>query len=177
MRLCFCYHCRSLSRIDDYDGDYAEDGEPLNDHLLENWVQRHRHGLDTSVEPGTTRDAHPGGRVFPFEGRDIEVHDGRLDGVKVVVANEVEQVRAELAKAGVEVFELKDELKDDAQKCFIRHKRPQYPDRKCIDYHTDSKWLGRRERLEGQTFNVRQGYLCAFCPYETNVSIARRGYN
>lgn len=177
MRLCYCYHCKTLSKIDDYDGAFHADGEPVADHLLVNWIRRHGHGLDMSVEPGTTRSAHPGGRVFAFEGRDIEVHEGRLDGVKVDVANEVEYVRSELAQAGQEVFALKDELKDDAQKCFIKHGRPTWPDKKCIDYHDDSKWLGTTERAEGEEFNVRQGYLCSFCPYEVNVSIARRGFN
>jgi hypothetical protein len=177
MRLAFCYSCKTLSKLDDYDGGFNEDGDPVSDHLLDNWVERHGHGLDTTVEPGTTRNAHPGGRVFPFEGREIEVTGGRLDGVGVTVANEVEQVRAELAKVGVEVFALKDELVDDAQKCFVKHKRPEYPDKKCIDYHDDSKWLGKRIKVEGQRFNTRQGYLCSYCPYEVNVSIARRGYN
>ena len=177
MRLAYCYSCKTLSKIDDYDGGYTDDGEPTSDYLLENWIERHKHGLNTNVEPGATRDAHPGGVVFPFEGRDIEVTGGRLDGVGVQVANEVEQVRAELARAGHEVFALKDELREDANGCFIKHKRPTYPDKKCIDYHDDSKWLGRKETVDDQTVAVQQGYLCSFCPYETNVSIARRGYN
>jgi hypothetical protein len=169
MRLCYCYHCKTLSKIADYDGEYSFDSEPLNDVLLENWVQRHMHGF--------TEEQHPGGRVFAFQGRDIEVQGGRLDGVGVDIANEVEHVRSELAQAGHDVFELKDELKDEAQKCFLKHKRPEYPDKKCIDYHDDSKWLGRKEKIEGQRVHTQQGYLCSFCPYETNVSIARRGYN
>lgn len=177
MRLAFCYHCKTLSKLSDYEGTYADDGEPYDDALLEDWVLRHRHGLDTNVDPGTTRDAHPGGRIFPFKGRDIEIHEGRFDGVAVPVANEVEQVRAELAKVGLEIADLKDELRDDAQKCFVKHSRPMYPDRPCIDYHSDAKWLGRKERIEGQTINVQQGYLCSHCPYEVAVSIVRRGYN
>jgi hypothetical protein len=169
MRLCFCYSCRTLSKIDDYDGGYHDDGEPISDHLLENWIARHMHGL--------SEDDHPGGRVFPFEGRDIEVEGGRLDGVRVDVANEIEAVRSELSRAGVEVQALRDELREDAHSCFIKHKRPMYPDRKCIDYHDDAKWLGRRIKVDGERINVRQGYLCSFCPYETAVSIARRGFN
>jgi hypothetical protein len=167
MRLCYCYHCKTLSKIDDYAGAYREDSEPINDVLLENWVERHMHGYSV--------DQHPGGRVFAFVGRDIEIQGGR-DGVGVDVANEVEHVRSELAQAGHDVFELKDELKDDAQKCFVKHKRPMYPDRKCIDYHADSKWLGHKERAEGQDFDTQQGYLCSFCPYETAVSIVSRGF-
>jgi hypothetical protein len=169
MRLCYCYHCHTLSKIADYEGEYREDSQPLNDVLLENWVQRHMHGF--------SEEQHPGGRVFAFVGRDIEVQGGRFDGRGVPVANEVEHVRTELARAGQEVFELKDELKEDAHKCFLRHKRPTYPDRKCIDYHDDSKWLGRKEHIEGQTLAVQQGYLCSYCPYEVNVSVTRRGYN
>jgi|KBSMisStandDraft_5_1062788.scaffolds.fasta_scaffold04761_10 hypothetical protein len=169
MRLAFCYHCKTLSRLDDYEGGFHDDGEPVSDHLLVNWVERHMHGL--------SEDQHPGGRVFPFEGRDIEVTGGRMDGVGVQVANEVEQVRAELAKVGQEIFELKDELVEDANKCFVKHSRPTYPDRKCIDYHDDSKWLGRRVKVDGQRFNTQQGYLCSYCPYEVNVSIASRGFN
>jgi hypothetical protein len=168
VRLCYCYHCKTLSKIADYDGEYTFDSEPLNDALLENWVERHMHGYSV--------DQHPGGRVFAFVGRDIEVHGGRLDGVGVDIAYEVEHVRSELAQAGHEIFELKDELKDDAQKCFVRHSRPSYPDKKCIDYHDDSKWLGRKEKVEGQTVAVQQGYLCSYCPYETAVSIERRGF-
>ena len=168
MRLCFCYCCRTLSKIDDYDGDFHPDGEPIADHLLENWIKRHMHGL--------AEDDHPGGRVFPFEGRDIEVQGGRLDGVSVEVANEVEQVRSELAKAGIEMNDFRDELREDAHNCFIKHGRPDYHGRRCIDYHDRSKWLGRRVKVDGERLNINQGYLCSFCPYETAVSIVRRGF-
>jgi len=169
VRLCYCYSCQTLSRIDDYLGAYTPDGEPVNDYQLEDWVARHMHGF--------TEDTHPGGRIFPFDGRDIEIEGGRLDGVRVHVANEVDEVRAELAKVGLEVLELRDELKEDAMSCFRKHRRPTYPDRTCADYQADSKWLGKREKVEGQVFKVRSAYLCAMCPYETAVSIARRGYS
>lgn len=169
MRLAFCYSCQTLSKLDDYTGGYHDDGEPVSDHLLVNWIERHMHGM--------SEERHPGGRIFPFVGKDIQVEGGRLDGRSVAVANEVEEVRAELAKVGIEVFEFRDELKEDAQKCFVKHQRPSYPERKCIDYHDDSKWLGHREHIDGEVVNVNQGYLCSFCPYETYVSIARRGFN
>ena len=168
MRLCFCYSCKTLSKLDDYEGDFEADGEPVSDHLLENWVQRHMHGMSA--------DVHPGGRVFPFEGRDIEVHDGRLDGVRVEVANEVEQVRSELARAGVEVQALTRRAGDDAHKCFIKHSARCTQTASASTTTTIPSGSGAASRLMGSDSTSQQGYLCSFCPYETAVSIVRRGY-
>lgn len=153
MRLCYCYRCKTLSKIDDYTGT-----RPEYDGLLQDWIDRHMHGL--------TLDDHPGGRVWAFEvGQGVE----QSPLMDMIERKAVEEVRADLAKVNQEVFEMRDEVKQDAVACHLRHGQPSWPGKPCIDYQAGAKILGRRNAPK-----EHRVYLCTFCPYESSVTVAKR---
>lgn len=75
------------------------------------------------------------------------------------------------------VYAVRDTLKEDAVKCFIKHRRS-VP---CIDYRDDSKRLGNPQREARENFRKEFGrdmreisggprvYLCQYCPVEVKV--------
>lgn len=160
MRLAYCYECQTLSKIDD-----APTQNPDDDYLLQDWIDRHMHGKHI--------DDHKGGRVF-----NVDTEQQGLEESKAMDAIErkaVEEVRAELAKVNAEVFNYRDELREEATKCHRRHGQPHAPGKMCIDYRSDSKRLGSKK-----TFN-ELAYLCTYCPYTSSITVEvrrRRGdYN
>lgn len=164
MRLCYCYHCRTLSKIEGFLG------RPEDDRLLQDWIDRHMHGL--------TEDQHPGGRIFPMEVPELASSPRRMleAGIDdpaddpVFERKAVEHVKALLAQQQHEVLgELRDELKDDAAKCFNRHRRPEHPGKPCIDYNADHKRLGRRNQPPSD-----MAMLCTYCAYTSTVTVAKR---
>jgi hypothetical protein len=162
MRLALCLYCKTLSKIEDR---HSED--PGYDPLLQDWIDRHAHGLNLDVEPGSTYDAHPGGRLYQLDtGNVTGANDEALSAIE---RRMVEEVRAEVAKANQEVYDLRDEVREDAVKCHLLHGQPSYPGSPCSDYQHSSKLIGRRNTPE----RFRQ-YTCTYCPYESTVTVAKR---
>lgn len=178
MRLAYCYACKTLEPMEDFEIDFSDPNQHRNDVLLQNWIDRHQHGLDTDRKPGTP-GAHPGGRVFPFDASREHVseimkgfHSGKtfdISGMDVLAQDAVMKVKDALAAQHVEVFEFRDQLKEDAQSCFEKHGRPDVAKAGCIDYHAGNKRLGS-ERVAPQVAK----WLCTYCPYESTVTVKKR---
>lgn len=177
MRLAYCYLCRDLERLDDYDIDFNDPRSADHDVLLANWIERHMHGRDV--------DDHPGGRIFPFDdsrenvsremrsmaGTSLKatgvVHDAL--GLKALEMEAVQQVKKVLSDQQMEVNEYRDQLREDAGKCFIKHSNPEWPGKPCLDYQARDKRLGRKD-----TPKQHQQFLCTYCPYESSVTVGKR---
>lgn len=151
MRLAFCYECSTLSKIDD-----APSTTPEHDYLLQDWIDRHMHGRHI--------DDHKGGRIFPVVTGDVE----ESEAMDAIERKAVEEVRAELAKVNAEVFNYRDELREEAVKCHRKHGQPSAPGKMCIDYKSDSKRIGSKA-----THN-ELAYLCTYCPYTSSVTVEVR---
>lgn len=162
MRLAFCYvdTCRTLSKLPDYEGN------PDHDSALQDWIDRHMHGLHI--------DTHPGGRLYQMDDeqegitRTVSTRGG-VETLSAMEAAAVQEVRAELAKVGIEMNDYRNELRIDAVKCHQKHGQPSHPGKLCIDYQSDSKRLGRKD-----TPKDKRIYLCTFCPYESSVTVTKR---
>lgn len=174
MRMCFCYVCRTLTKIDDFkDRDGKPGTNPDHDVVLQDWIDRHMHGL--------ALDDHPGGRVFPFDDEQSHLsragvghrlpEDPRFTNVPAdsIERHAIEQVREELAKNHIDMADYRDELKDDATKCHRSHGQPSYPGKPCIDYQAANKRLGSKRMP-----STWQKWLCTYCPYETTVVTVKR---
>lgn len=176
MRLAFCFLCRKLERLNDFDGlDFNDPRSHENDVLLSNWIERHMHGKHV--------DDHPGGRIFPFDdsrenvSREMLIGEGGSAhsalGLEALESQAVEQVKKLLADQQMEVMEYRDQLRDDAAKCFNRHGNPEWPGKPCLDYQAKDKRLGR-----SNIDKKFQQYLCTYCAYQSSVTVeirARRG--
>lgn len=167
MRLCYCYHCQNLEKIDD-----VAPGTPTDyDAVLQNWIDRHMHGLHL--------DVHPGGRMFAFDDSRENIDrsmpsmvTGRerdAEGLSALEAQAVMEVRKELAKNHIEINDYRDQLRTDATDCFRKHHNPEAITRPCIDYHSGSKRLGRKD-----TPPKWRQYLCTYCPYTSSITVEVR---
>ena len=152
LRLAYCYHCNSLSKVEPYEGP------PEYDIHLQRWIDEHLHSM--SLED------HPGGRVFVKDASQFD-HSGEAGGA--IEEQMVEEVRSELAQANLEVYALRDSVKEDALKCHSKHGRPSWPGKPCVDYQDDIKRIGRSDvPAEFQQFQ------CTYCPYEETVTTQKR---
>jgi hypothetical protein len=174
MRLAGCYFCNTLTKLPDY-GSAAVDPDGVHDSALVEWIERHKHGVPVEETPGPK---HGGAILMPFEEKDITIADGKVVGGRhltqhagesVDVANEIETVRMGLEKATHSAWSFRDEFKEEAGKCFLKHHSPSWPDKKCSDYRDDSKLLGRKNMPKEHRI-----HLCSFCPYEETVRIEKR---
>lgn len=154
MRIAYCYSCHGLNKLDTYEGP------PEYDVLLQRWIDEHLHGIPV--------DLHPGGRVFVKDASNFD-HSGAGGAIEEQM---VEEVRAELAAVNLEVYAMRDSVKEDAVKCHRQHKQPSWPGKPCIDYKTESKSLGRKDVPE----EFRQ-YQCTYCPYNETVTVEMRRRN
>jgi len=169
MRLATCLSCRTITKLSDYEGS-----NPDFDVVLQDWIDRHLHGVRVEDIPGPL---HPGAQVMVVDMPDITtspkflsmpVEDqeralARIEGVAVT------SLQSELQAQTQQVFEYRDDLRDEAAKCFLRHHSPSYPARGCIDYRDDSKRVGRT-KVPAKL----QKYLCQFCPYSSTIMVEMR---
>lgn len=151
MRIAYCYHCRSLTRVEPYEGP------PEYDVHLQRWIDEHLHGMSV--------DDHPGGRVFIKDASQFD-HEGAGSAFE---EQAVEEVRAELAKANQEVYAYRDAVKEDAVKCHRKHGQPHWPTKPCPDYRSDDKRIGRTNVPKDF-----QQYVCTYCPYNETVRVDAR---
>lgn len=144
-RLAYCSECKSLSRLDDRKGN-----DPNIDPEAQEWVRRHWHGGRTDA-------------AF-FDCPDLPV-TGWHNSPHVAEAKEV------LARQSnnYEVYEFRDEVKDDALRCFAKHSNPSWPGSPCRDYRSDDKAIGLND-----TPKAFKRYMCDFCPYEESVRVEKR---
>jgi hypothetical protein len=151
MRMAYCYQCNTLTKLEWYEGP------PDYDVFLQHWIDDHLHGK-------TPDDAR--GMIFRKDPSQFD-HSGAGSNVEEKM---VEEVRAELAVANLEVYALRDSLKEDAVKCHRRHGQPSWPGKLCGSYRNDDKRVGRTKNVPKDY----QRHLCDFCPYEETVRVQKR---
>jgi hypothetical protein len=69
------------------------------------------------------------------------------------------EVKKELMKNEIEVREMRNDLKEDALKCFSKHGRPSAD---CVDYCSEGKTVGRKMGVPKD----KRMYLCFYCPVQ-----------
>jgi hypothetical protein len=140
-RLLACYDCSVLSKLPDYEG------HPSMDMALIEVCKMHEHN-------DIPDRAKKGGQLF---GVDTETYD-KLDPVTVI--------NKELAKAEVQMHDFRDELKEEAMKCFNAHGRPGEGDG-CPDFESEAKTIGRKAGIPKD----KRMFLCHFCPFTHGVVV------
>jgi hypothetical protein len=78
------------------------------------------------------------------------------------------EVKKELMKNEIEVREMRNDLKEDALKCFSKHGRPKMD---CLDYCGEDKTVGRKMGVPKE----HRMYLCMFCPVQEYYQYKIRG--
>jgi hypothetical protein len=171
MRLFYCLECKAVTKVEDYEGPRdPQTGEALRqDALLEDYIQRHMHGLTEETHPGAVHYVLDDSQIDPT----VAFHQGGTLSEadrESLESKAFDIVRDHLTKQGRHVAEdLRDEVKDDAMKCWERHGRVEYPGKLCPDYRSASKVLGRRNMNKED-----RAYLCTFCPYQVGVEVEKR---
>ena len=134
-RLLVCKPCGVVYNMQDYDGP------PEYDQELREVIDRHL---------GQASDPRP------------ESHESMIFRCDTETASKLDmetEVKKELMKNEIEVRELRNDLKEDALKCFSKHGRPKAD---CLDYCSEGKTIGRKV---GVPKSKRQ-YLCMYCPVQ-----------
>jgi hypothetical protein len=169
MRLATCYSCKTITKLSDFEGR-----NPDHDVVLQDWIDRHLHGVPVDDIPGPS---HPGARIIAVDMPDITRSEKFLSmpiedqerALERIEGEAVISLQSELMAATNEVFAYRDDLRDEAAKCYLQHHSPSYPGSKCIDFRNDSKRVGRT-----QVPPELQKYLCHFCPYSTTIVVEMR---
>ena len=174
-RLVSCHFCRILQRIPDVPKDTPlipaileyttgerivmpdEDGHPkmvpAYDPVLEDFVERHDHGMpDTAI---THRHM---------------VETWAVDQKTWDAMDVVTQIRSELEKQHQAHYEEQDEYKEEALKCYNRHGNPDLSSG-CPDYLNDDRRIGPASYDDGDGHTITvppkfRQYLCYVCPYQ-----------
>jgi hypothetical protein len=145
-----------------------DDGRPVMvpqfDPMLEDFVERHDHGLEDSQHL-----RHGVIEVMQVEQKTWESMD--------VVA----MVKSQLHEQTAQWYEDRDTYREGALECYNEHGNPTIEGGGCRDYLDDSKLIGKAEYHEdGRTITIppkfRQ-HLCNMCPYVQsyiNVEMRRR---
>lgn len=152
LRLAYCFHCKTISKVEVYDGP------PAYDVHLQRWIDEHLHGMSL--------DDHPGGQLFVKDESQFD-HAGAAG--EAFEEQVIEAVRSELVKANMEVYALRDSVKEDALRCHSKHGRPSWPAKGCPDYKDSSKRIGRADVPD-----KFQQWTCQYCPYEETVRVQKR---
>lgn len=156
IRLLRCSDCKTLEELPDFTGNTEDDLTLI--YLDE------RHGGLTET-PHTRALLRVERKHWEDKKIRAELHKRIWDGVTGFVP---------------EYYATKDTLKDDAVKCFIRHRRS-VP---CIDFQEPSKrignpaaglrkWLSKETRNENVAKAGPKLYLCNFCVIQTYVDAAK----
>ncbi len=143
-RLLVCKPCGTLYNMQDYDGPAEYDME------LMDVIERH---LTQASDPRP--DAHMS-MIF------------RCDKETASKLDMETEVKKELMKNEIEVREMRNDLKEDALKCFSKHGRPKMD---CLDYCGEDKTVGRKMGVPKE----HRMYLCMFCPVQEYYQYKIRG--
>ena len=134
-RLLVCKPCGTLYNMMDYDGPSEYDME------LQEIIKKHLH------QANDPRPESHMSQIF------------RCDDDTASKLDMETEVKKELMKNEVEVREMRNDLKEDALKCFSKHGRPKAD---CLDYCSEEKTVGRKRGVPKQ----HRQYLCLYCPVQ-----------
>ena len=136
---------------------------PAYDPMMEDFVEKHQHGLDDN--------AFTGGVIQVYT-----IDQKTWDAVDVVT-----EIRKELQAVTDQWYEDRDFYRDEATKCYNAHGNPTL-DNGCPDYMDRSKMIGTSSyrddfgKVHDVPMELRQ-YLCWQCPFQQsyiNVEVRRR---
>jgi hypothetical protein len=169
MRLATCLSCHTITKLVDFEG-----ANPEHDVVLQDWIDRHLHSVPVDEIPGPL---HPGAQIVGIDMPDITRSpaffsmpiEDQERALERITGEAVINLQSELQRQTQQVFEYRDDLRDEAAKCYIRHRSPSYPERGCHDYRDDSKRVGRT-KVPAKL----QKHLCDFCPYSSTIMVERR---
>src|SRR5262252_214666 len=165
-RLAICHVCRVLSALPDPPAKaplvpariaWIEDGREV-EHIFrdDDGLPKMVAAYDPALEEWLTRHDHP------------EVSEGRMRKYDLYAAdNEAfaagfsASLKKELEEATSSLYTERDQIKEDAIKCFNQHGRPTTG---CVDVFSESKLLGGHESNRRMPMNERM-YLCHACPF------------
>ena len=143
-RLLVCKPCGTLYNMLDYDGP------PEYDMELQEIIKRHLH------QANDPRPESHMSQIF------------RCDDDTASKLDMETEVKKELMKNEVEVREMRNDLKEDALKCFSKHGRPKMD---CLDYCGEDKTVG----VKPVTLPGLLNDLCMFCPVQEYYQYKIRG--
>lgn len=157
VRLVLCEFCKTAEEVPDYGGS-----DPV-DPLIEELVMQHN--IRNPLAHGGQRIHHSPIRLFRFDDAAYAKNPEKC----LELAMEQNKTDGFTAWAS----EVRNTFGDDALKCFSAHRRPSEG---CIDYHDDSKRLGRptpegrKVARSNQEVVANTPFLCDFCPVSTFVT-------
>lgn len=158
IRVLYCWNCRSIEEIPDYEGD------PEYDDLLQILVERHE----------TTGIPH-NGTLFK-----VGVNTWSQEKYRNEIIDQIREKGGQgLANLDPDYYNTKATFYEDAMKCYSLHLRP-------VDHCYD--WKNERKRLLPKTAELRKDaglaapsqslstkvYLCDFCPVKSMVMTKQR---
>lgn len=163
-RLLQCHDCRSIEPLPDPpSGLNPRDIQPGQDPLLDELVARHH--SDGQAHLGTLHSVNT-----------EDWDDPRREyGKRQEILHQINQ-RSSGAPTGLpsEAYALKETFAEDALRCFSQHGRPEV----CIDWHSDSKKLGRPtpegKEWQRQNYKAPAVFLCDYCPVRSLVDQRKR---
>jgi len=166
-RLATCHVCRTLTRLPDPPASaplvparvaWIEHGQEVEH------VYRDPHGMpvmvakyDPALEDWITRHEHADIHIPDFQKYDLAFIDRDTWQAYDVVA----QIKEGMSKDHGVMYAERDQLKDDALKCYGEHHRPKTS---CIDVFSESKLIGSKESRHHLAPDERM-YLCHLCPF------------
>jgi hypothetical protein len=138
-RLLACYGCNTLIKLH----DFPDDRNPNEDAELVEACNRHQHN---NLPEDRRR-----GLIF------------RCDQATYDVLDVEQSIKDAELKVGGKLFnETRDEFKDDAMRCYIRHGSPGV-DTGCVDFRTEAKAMGNYKKVHPD----ERRYICSYCPLGT----------
>lgn len=165
-RLALCHMCNTITRLPDPPASaplvpariaWIEDGKEV-EHIFrdEAGAPMMVAKYDPALEDWMTRHEHPD---VPER---VHKHDlWRTDQATWNATDVVATVKKELKENQGRAYVERDELKDDAMRCFKDHGRPSET---CSDVFSEAKTIGGHESNAHMAPNERM-YLCHACPF------------
>jgi hypothetical protein len=155
IRLLYCYDCRTLEELPDFDGP------PEYDTILEVALSRHE-----------TNGMRHIGKMY-----DVETRVWEKKNLRETIIRQIKGGSEGLAIIDREYYNVRDNFKSDAMKCYSQHLRPKEG---CGDWRADSKKLlpntkADRKELGLDPAKMPVQYLCKFCPVSAYYERKSRG--
>jgi len=112
---------------------------------------------DPALEDWVTRHAHDDINLPDIQKWDLAY----IDKLTWEATDVVKQIQTGLKDSHGLMYTERDQLKDDAMRCFGDHHRPKDS---CPDVFSESRLIGNHESQQGMPPNQRM-YLCHLCPF------------
>ena len=144
IRLLFCYDCKTIEELQDFDGP------PEYDSVLEYALSQHE----------TNGHRHVG-KLYKVEQRAWDIPN-----LRNAIIGQLRGGSAGLSEIDPEFYNTRDTLKEDALKCFSKHLRPKEG---CSDWRNDRYMLRPPTKADRADIGLSMDgaprrWLCDWCP-------------